>query len=115
MTFSTHNRIPGGEAVNTISTGSYTVLFPRLFHSLFRSPSGVYGLMDWTLLVSAFVGAAAPEIVRLYRLRMKPLPPIPRNYVLISAMFFLLEHSSLGFSKLLRHTLRSTSERPRTL
>ena len=46
--------------------------------------------MDWTLLISAFVGAAAPEIVRLYRLRMKPLPPIPRSYVLISVMFFLL-------------------------
>jgi hypothetical protein len=40
--------------------------------------------------MSAFVGAAAPEIVRLYRLRMKRLPPIPRSYVLISAMFFFL-------------------------
>jgi hypothetical protein len=47
-------------------------------------------LMDWTLLLSAFVGAAAPEIVRLYRLRMKPLPPMPRSYALISVMFFFL-------------------------
>lgn len=45
--------------------------------------------LDWTIIASGFVGAAAPEIVRLYRLRDQ-LPKVHRGYMLISAAFFLL-------------------------
>jgi len=45
--------------------------------------------LDWTIIGSGFVGAAAPEIVRLYRLRDQ-LPKIRGGYLLISAAFFLL-------------------------
>jgi len=46
--------------------------------------------MDWVIIASGFVGAAAPEIVRLYRLRMRPMPRVRRSYVFVSVMFFLL-------------------------
>jgi|GEM_PF-5405311 hypothetical protein len=36
------------------------------------------------------IGAIAPEIVRLYKIRTKPLPRFPRSYYLISILFALL-------------------------
>jgi hypothetical protein len=45
--------------------------------------------LDWTIIASGFVGAAAPEIVRLYRLRDQ-LPKVHIGYFLISVAFFLL-------------------------
>lgn len=36
------------------------------------------------------IGAIAPEIMRFYKSRTKPLPPLPRTYHLISILFALL-------------------------
>ena len=47
-------------------------------------------ILTISIFVCGCIGASAPEIVRLYKLRSKPLEGFSRRYYLISILFFLL-------------------------
>ena len=47
--------------------------------------------MNWNIFLFGFIGAFAPEIVRLYRLRYsEPKIKCPFYYIIISFIFFVL-------------------------